>query len=184
MRLFKKRLTAEQKQRIVSDYGILEKRIDDYYHQESRKKDRARNDADNKCPHCGNTNESDIVNKIARTHGKVGGDFALGFGSVYGSTDTDDVRHCNVCGNQWKKAKYESYWKSKAHWNAFHGLDYWARKNWDAWIYEKEYALFKGLCGEAIHKYISDNNKGYDKYSIDHFDKKILINHFGSVRDD
>lgn len=56
------------------------------------------------CPNCGDKN---IVNKIARVEGSgyVSGSLAYGFGSIYGSskTDTNEVNHCNKCGNQWKK---------------------------------------------------------------------------------
>lgn len=64
-----------------------------------------------KCPNC---RDSSIVNKIARVEGSgyVSGSFALGFGSVYGSSslDTNEVNHCNKCGNQWKKHKTHYKW--------------------------------------------------------------------------
>ena len=60
------------------------------------------------CPKCQNT---DIVDKIARTHGSgsVRGGGMLGFNHVEGSsrTDTDPVSHCNGCGHQWKKYGYD-----------------------------------------------------------------------------
>ena len=62
------------------------------------------------CPNCGDKN---IVNKISRVEGSghVSGSFVYGFGSVYGSskTDTNEVNHCNKCGNQWKK--YDTNYK-------------------------------------------------------------------------
>ncbi len=65
------------------------------------------------CPLCKDTN---IVNKIARVEGSgyVSGSFAYGFGSVHGSskTDTNEVNHCNKCGNQWKKYNISYKWKA------------------------------------------------------------------------
>lgn len=56
------------------------------------------------CPNCG---DKTIVNKITRVEGSgyVSGSFTFGFGNVNGSstTDTNEVNHCNKCGNQWKK---------------------------------------------------------------------------------
>jgi len=67
------------------------------------------------CPHCGNSDRTDIVNRIGRVQGKgsVHGDFRLGYGSVYGSssTDTSEINHCNKCGNEWKKYEYKTKWE-------------------------------------------------------------------------
>jgi len=56
------------------------------------------------CPNC---KGKKIVNKISRVEGSgyVSGSFIYGSGSIYGSskTDTNEVNHCNDCGNQWKK---------------------------------------------------------------------------------
>src|SRR5690554_6144906 len=58
-----------------------------------------------KCPNCGS--DKDIVDKMQRVHGKTRGSFHVLGGSVYGWVDTDGVNHCNACGHQWKKAKWE-----------------------------------------------------------------------------
>jgi len=68
---------------------------------------------DNVCPNC-QARKDKIVNKISNVEGsgKVNGLFHLGYGNVNGSMSitTDEVRHCNVCGNEWKtyKLKYVS----------------------------------------------------------------------------
>lgn len=80
------------------------------FDKEQRDKQKGR---DGTCPHCGGHN---IVNKIARVEGSgsVSGSFIFGGGSVYGSssTDTNEVNHCNGCGNQWKK--YEREYKGSS----------------------------------------------------------------------
>ena len=63
---------------------------------------------DGVCPKC-RARQEDIVDKIRQVHGEgeVSGSFSLGFGSVSGSMsiDTNEVNHCNKCGNEWKKFK-------------------------------------------------------------------------------
>lgn len=67
---------------------------------------------DSKCPICGDTT---IVNKIARVEGSgyVSGSMSWGGGYIHGSssTDTNEVNHCNKCGNQWKKYEKTYKWK-------------------------------------------------------------------------
>jgi hypothetical protein len=62
---------------------------------------------DGQCPMC--RNKTNIVNKIKDVNGKINidGDFKFGFGSINGGLDinTDEVNHCNNCGNEWKKFK-------------------------------------------------------------------------------
>lgn len=78
-----------------------------YKEEEKRKKDK-----DSICPKC---DGKEIVDKISRVEGSgsVSGSFRWGGGSIYGSssTDTNEVNHCNKCGNQWKK--YDRKYKSK-----------------------------------------------------------------------
>ncbi len=60
------------------------------------------------CPNC-RARKEDIVNKIRQVQGKgeVHGSFSFGFGDVSGSmnVDTNEINHCNKCGNEWKKFK-------------------------------------------------------------------------------
>lgn len=75
-----------------------------------------------RCPKCGASGQLDVVDKIRQVQGdgEVSGSFSLGFGSVYGSMeiDTNEVNHCNKCGNEWKKEKrrYTSHKKVIAEW--------------------------------------------------------------------
>lgn len=75
---------------------------------------RRQQDHNRRCPMCSN---SAVVNKIANVNGKgeVHGSFSLGCGSVYGSSsvNTDEVNHCNNCGNQWKKYKPKYKYRHK-----------------------------------------------------------------------
>lgn len=64
------------------------------------------------CPMC---KKSSIVNKIAQVQGSgsVSGSFGPFGGGLYGSSsiDTNEVNHCNDCGNQWKKEKMKYIWE-------------------------------------------------------------------------
>jgi ribosomal protein L37AE/L43A len=68
----------------------------------------AQSNADGTCPHCGA--RKDIVNKIRRVEGSghVGGNLFGVSGSI--SIDTNDVSHCNACGNEWKKGAFHYTW--------------------------------------------------------------------------
>lgn len=94
-----KKLIAEQCAKIKK---MADEKSTELYKEQSESQERS----DKTCPHCGAKN---IVNKIARVEGSgsVSGSFFLGGGSVSGSssTDTNEVNHCNGCGNQWKKYK-------------------------------------------------------------------------------
>lgn len=70
----------------------------------------AQSNADGTCPHCGA--RKDIVNKIRRVEGSghVGGNLFGVSGSI--SIDTNDVNHCNSCGNEWKKYKFDYKWNA------------------------------------------------------------------------
>jgi hypothetical protein len=96
-----KALLEEDKKNVLSKCNVIANKewADQKENQESH---------DNVCPNC-RTGKQDIVNKIRNTHGKgdVSGSFRLGFGDISGhmEIDTDDVNHCNKCGNEWKKFK-------------------------------------------------------------------------------
>lgn len=78
-----------------------------HYKDEWQKK----KDRDGICPKCKN---EEVVDKISRVQGSgsVHGSLFLGTGSIYGESeiDTNEVNHCNKCGNQWKK--YKTEWMS------------------------------------------------------------------------
>ena len=77
------------------------------------------------CPLCRNKK---IVNKISRVQGsgEVSGYMSFGSGSIYGSSsiDTSEVNHCNDCGNEWKKYKYNWYSKDDILREIMSHLDY------------------------------------------------------------
>lgn len=58
---------------------------------------------DTTCPHC--KTKDNVVNKIAHVYGSgsVGGHLFGVKGNVL--IDTNEVNHCNTCGNEWKKYK-------------------------------------------------------------------------------
>lgn len=78
----------------------LEKKYREIFERVSREQRLSVNHSNENCPNCRKKN---IVNKIKRVSGEVGGSFSLGFGSVNGEIDTNPVNHCNDCGYEWKK---------------------------------------------------------------------------------
>lgn len=104
--------TKEENKIIAEQCDKMRKMANDFslkYNNEDRITQKNR---DSKCPNC---RASEIVNKITRVEGSgyVSGSFILGGGSVYGSstTDTNEVNHCNKCGNQWKKYERKYKWE-------------------------------------------------------------------------
>lgn len=87
--------------------AMAEEKSSKHYTDESNKQ----KEKNGTCPNCG---DKTIVNKISRVEGSgyVSGSFAYGFGSIYGSSkiDTNEVNHCNKCGNQWKKYDINYKW--------------------------------------------------------------------------
>jgi hypothetical protein len=56
------------------------------------------------CPKC--KSKENIVNKVCHVYGKgsVNGNIFIGISGIV-TIDTDEVNHCNNCGNEWKKYK-------------------------------------------------------------------------------
>ena len=100
--------TKEQIALLQADVQNILKQCDVIASSEYRDQKEAKESHDGVCPKC-RARKEDIVDKIRQVQGKgsVGGSFNLGFGSVSGSMsiDTDEVNHCNKCGNEWKKMK-------------------------------------------------------------------------------
>jgi hypothetical protein len=86
---------------IISQRENKDQKDSEYYHN-------------NNCPNC-HAKEKDIVNKISDVQGKISviQTNALGFKSTNSLTtfDTQEINHCNVCGNEWKKFKSKSITK-------------------------------------------------------------------------
>lgn len=110
------RFTKEYKQKKSDNWDKLwdfidakEKQLRDKQYEEQQKHN-------NICPNC-RSEKDKIVNKIQRVHGETRGSFhIIGGGSVYGWVDTDGVNHCNNCGNQWIKHKWETIDRDKVVW--------------------------------------------------------------------
>jgi len=144
----------EQKRLIDLHVEILKDHANTQDRDYSRKHLQYQEDHDGTCPNCG---KKEIVNKISRVQGEgsVGGSFALGFGSVHGSssTDTNSVNHCNSCGNQWKKYSYEVKWSSDFYSDWFNALDEVRKGNeWDFQTREIDALKKLNVSAEAIHK--------------------------------
>jgi hypothetical protein len=149
--------SQEQIRKIDEQYEEL-KKIAEKRASENNEAERGyENKRNSTCPHC-HYNGKEIVNKITRVEGSgsVSGSFFWGTGSVYGSseTDTNEVNHCNKCGNQWKK--YNRNWEIDS--------DYfvkWLNKIYDYIIGKYEYKswhdeniteFFKDIYAETIFK--------------------------------
>lgn len=99
--------TSKQKAVLAADIEQILSKCDKIASQEWKEIKENQKSRDGQCPNC--KAREDIVNKIRQVKGSgnVGGNFYFGFGSVSGSMslDTDEVNHCNNCGNEWKKSK-------------------------------------------------------------------------------
>lgn len=110
---------------------------------------------DSICPNCRSTN---IVDKISRVQGNVSGSFVWGSGSLSGESDTNEVNHCNGCGNQWKKYKtnYQSEKSFLVKW--LDGVDVHIEGKYD--FGEKYVEMLKNFYAESIlviFKSVSDD---------------------------
>lgn len=97
-----------QTEQINVDVDVILDRCSKIADKENNEQFEMKKSHDGKCPHCKNT--VDIVNRISYVHGKGNINGNLFGVSGYGEIDTDVVRHCNKCGNEWKvfKTKYVS----------------------------------------------------------------------------
>jgi hypothetical protein len=60
------------------------------------------------CPNCKSKN---VIDSIKRTQGKIRGSGNLFGAEINGDIDTNEIRKCNDCGNEWKTYDYD--YKSK-----------------------------------------------------------------------
>ena len=78
------------------------------------------------CPLC---KSKEVVNKINRTQGQIKGTSTLhgsysayyGSGNIDGNLDTNEVKHCNECGNEWKPKKEP---KMYSNWDTINVMTY------------------------------------------------------------
>jgi hypothetical protein len=107
--------TKSQRVLIDADIQNIMNKCDVIASSEYRDQKEAQESRDSVCPNC-RARKSDIVNKVRQVEGSgnVSGSFSLGFGSINGSMsiDTNEVNHCNKCGNEWKKYKIRFVSKS------------------------------------------------------------------------
>jgi len=104
--------TAQHKITLAADLEKIVAKCNEVAQQEFKEHKENQKAHDNRCPLC-RAMKDEIVDKIRSVegHGKVDGDFYLGFGSVKGtlSVGTEAVNHCNVCGHEWKKFKVKYF---------------------------------------------------------------------------
>ena len=156
MKAFRKLFNNPDKEEsltIEQDCKKMEGMADELSKIEYVKEEKSINYLNSYCSHC--NKKTDIVNKIARVEGSgsVSGSFYFGSGSVYGSssTDTNEVNHCNKCGNQWKKheLKYKDQREFLGEWmdNIYTSFE----KN-DYIFPQKTIDLLKEFHAESIYK--------------------------------
>ena len=172
-----------QKKLIEQDYKRMEKIAQKMANEHDVMESEYQENHDGKCPNCGATK---IVNKIARTQGSgsVSGSFALGFGSIDGSSssDTNSVNHCNECGNQWKKYQPNYKWTTDIfkEWMK-HIIQYFDGEQWN-WI-EKTMKLLQEHNPYAETMYMILNEINCDLYRSDNLGLMRLRKLYKSVYD-
>lgn len=89
-----------QEAQIKADIAIILDRCSKIAYSENKEQKDNQIARDGQCPKC---KDKTIVDKIRQVQGKgkVGGNLFGVNGSL--SIDTDEVNHCNKCGNEWKK---------------------------------------------------------------------------------
>ena len=178
-------LNQNQKATIDAEISDFEKVCVDISYENYKKSYEYINKHNNTCPNCKKT--TDIVNKISRVHGdgSVGGSFLLGSGSISGSMkiDTDEVRHCNNCGNEWKtnKHNYRNSGDVKADFlNSIHLHDE------GTYTYaEDKFKMIQGYYAETIYKILSECSSYSGSYysSTLSLSLKTLRKYFKSIHD-
>ena len=178
----------EHKQLIQDGITKLKYIANDIVSEENSKGFDSANLINSTCPNCGS---NVVVNKIARVQGSsnITGTFSLFGGSLYGSgkIDTNEVNHCNSCGNEWKKAKWYVTITSSiiCGWLNYiyqynETIDNWTNKR------TKEILqLLKDVPAESLYECLNEydySNKLYIS-TIENLSLKILRKYFKSVYD-
>lgn len=93
--------TKEQRLLINSDVDVILKKCDTIARSEYKDLKEAKKNHENICPHCQSKGDA-IVNRIGlvKGSGTISGSFRNVNGTI--SIDTHEVKHCNVCTNEWK----------------------------------------------------------------------------------
>lgn len=181
MKRFRLFLTKEQKTKVGEDIKTIEDRVESLRSEiNGEASDRAHKDNE-KCPNCGNRDPKKIVNKISRVqgHGEVSGSL---FG-IYGSSDTDtnEVNHCNDCGNQWKKVRVDWKWQSDIFEDCLRSLNTKIEKRGEMfWSYDvKRCKVFEGMCVESILDWDKKHGSNWRTALVT---KKNLKSYYKSVK--
>jgi transcription elongation factor Elf1 len=143
--------------------------------KKERQTERERNSI---CPHCG---KKDIVNKITRVRGEgsVSGNL-FGF-SGDSNTDTNEVNHCNNCGNQWYKYKIKYFYKKDILADWVNNLWYYFEKKYDWGCIDNTLRLLNDFHAESIWKIAkSVSGKVYDSTNSN-LTLKLLKTKFKSI---
>lgn len=153
---------------IKADIAVILDRCSKIAYVENQEQKDNKNARDGQCPKC---KDKTIVDKIRQVQGKgnVGGNLFGVNGSL--SIDTDEVNHCNKCGNEWKKFKIKTIGRTDILTVALNYLGE-IRKDPErnkkmSWKMET-IQVFDGCCAEAIDSLCFDNrhkihsNIGYE----------------------
>lgn len=101
---------------IINDINIITNNCQIISQRENNEQKKSKHFHDNNCPNCQAT-EDNIVNKLNDVQGKITIKISQTFGykltNVLSNIDTNEINHCNVCGNEWKKFKLNPI--TKAH---------------------------------------------------------------------
>lgn len=174
---------SERESKLIQEgYDLMIKMAQDKASSRNSDEYKTQKKKDGTCPLCGDTT---IVNKISRVQGSgsVSGSFMYGSGSIDGSSsiDTNEVNHCNKCGNQWKK--YER-------------IDTWSEEVIVRWlndintVYEGEYNFadkiidtLKDIPAESIYNVLDNYASKCYSDTIAHLSLSYLRTKFKSVYD-
>lgn len=140
------------------------------------------------CPNC---NSTTVVNKISRVQGSgnISGSFSLFGGGLYGSgsIDTNEVNHCNSCGNEWKKYKWNITTTNELIYNWLNHINDYYKTN-DEWLrkhYKETIQILKDIPAESLYIWFDEHSYSSSLYysTKENLSLKIIRKYFKSVYD-
>lgn len=150
---------------VINDIDIITNRCAEIANRENKDQKNSENFHNTNCPNC-KAKKKDIVNKISNVEGKttiVNYDiFGFRKENTITAINTNEINHCNICGNEWKKFKSKSI--TKAHILKL-ALNYLSQIIQNPDEKEKEWKLetigvFEGCYAETIYKLGMHNKIG------------------------
>ncbi len=100
-------LNKKQKKIIDDDIKLILSRCNSIAQKEYIELKETKKKHDSKCPNCGSC--ENIVNKISYVYGKTNTTNTIIFGftlnKIENNIETQEINHCNKCGNQWTKGR-------------------------------------------------------------------------------